>query len=416
MNALKFILRSTLRHYLTPALFLACASVSAQRMSREQAVQTALQNNQLIKSAEYQIEYYKQLKKTGTDVGKLSAMWMHGQYNSIYQDNNFTLTQTIPFPTALGSQVRLGKEQVIGSQKNLVATQNTLVFDVKSAYEQLLYQEALKKLLGTQDSLYTDFAKASSLRYKTGESNLLEKTTAETQLLEVRNLTRQNDADIQISQTRIQALLKSDSPVIASDLLTRLSPPDEGSTFKNNPQLDFLRQQVNVSTQMKRVERNRMLPDIMVGYFNQSLIGVQNINGTDQFFDASKHFQGFELGLAIPIWFSPQLARSKAAAFQEEATRKHAEYFETTLTGSYIQALQEFDKNQASLAYYENSALQNADLILTQARKAYRGGEIGYIEYLQSLRSALTIKSNHLIALNQYNQSIIKLEFLIGKF
>lgn len=398
-------------------LFLLNASlVLGQKMSRDEVVQAALQNNQMIKSAEFQVEYFKQLKKTGTDIGKLSAIWMHGQYNSIYQDNNLTLTQSLPFPTALGSQVKLGKEQVIGSQKNLVATQNALVYEVKTAYEQLLYQEALKKLLVSQDSLYTDFAKASSLRYKSGESNLLEKTTAETQSMEVKNLVRQNDADIQISQTKIQALLKSESPIEASDVLRRQAPPDEAISFQSNPQLDYLKQQVTISGQFKKLERNKILPDLMVGYFVQSLTGIQNINGQDQYYPRSSRFQGFQLGVGIPLWFAPHIARSKAAAYQEEASRKNAEYFETTLGGAYSQAMQELEKSQAGLIYYETSALQNADLILSQARKAYRGGEIGYIEYLQSLRNALTIKSNYLLSLNQFNQSIVKLEFLLGKF
>ena len=401
---------------LTILFLLSSSIVFAQKMTRDQAVQTALQNNQMIKSAEFQVEYFKQLKKTGTDIGKLSAIWMHGQYNSIYQDNNLTLTQSLPFPTALGAQVKLGKEQVIGSQKNLIAVQNTLVFEVKMAYEQLVYQDALKKLLLSQDSLYTDFAKASSLRYKSGESNLLEKTTAETQSMEVRNLVRQNDADIRISQTKIQALLKSQSPIEASDILRRQVPPDEAISFQSNPQLDYLKQQVTINGQFKKLEQNKILPDLMVGYFVQSLTGIQNINGQDQFYPRSYRFQGFQLGVGIPLWFAPHIARSKAAAYQEEASRKNAEYFETTLGGAYSQATQELEKSQAGLTYYETSALQNADLILSQARKAYRGGEIGYIEYLQSLRNALSIKSNYLLSLNQFNQSIVKLEFLLGKF
>ena len=232
----------------------------------------------------------------------------------------------------------------------------------------------------------------------------------------MKNLARQNEADIQISQTRIQALVKSDQPIVAGDILQRQPAPDEATTFQQNPQLDFLKQQVVVSGQFKKVERNRVMPDIILGYFNQSLTGIQNINGQDQYFGRDKHFQGFQLGLGIPLWFTPHVARAKAAAFQEDASRKNAEYFETTLKGAYEQALQEYDKDLASLNYYETSALQNADLILSQARKAYRGGEIGYIEYLQSLRSALTIKSNYLLSLNLYNQSINKLKFLLGKF
>src|SRR5258706_5587348 len=189
----------------------------AQKLSLDQAVQTALKNNLGIKSAEYQIEYFKQVKKTGSDIGKLSAVWMHGQYNSAYQDNNLTLSQTIPFPTTISNQIQLGKEQVIGAQQNLVAQQNNLVFEVKSIYYLLLYQGAVTKLLLSQDSLYSDFAKASALRYKTGESNLLEKTTAETQLMDLENQQRQNEADLRISGAHLQALLKSEAVVEAID-------------------------------------------------------------------------------------------------------------------------------------------------------------------------------------------------------
>jgi cobalt-zinc-cadmium resistance protein CzcA len=163
------------------------------------------------------------------------------------------------------------------------------------------------------------------------------------------------------------------------------------------------------------VEKSRVLPDLSVGYFTQSLTGVQNIDGIDTFFPSSKSFNGFQLGLNIPLWISPHLARAKAAGFHEEMVRKNTENFETQLKGSYVQAVRELEKNETSLRYYEESAIKNADLLISQSRKAYRGGEIGYIEYLQSLKMALLIKSNYLTSLTQYNQSILKIEFLIGK-
>ncbi|MCX8490397.1 MAG: TolC family protein [Cyclobacteriaceae bacterium] len=392
-----------------------CAN--GQSVSQEEAVEIALKNNQHIKSAGFGIEYYKQLKKTGTDIGKLSAVWMRGQYNSIQQDNNFSLSQTIPFPTTLANQVRLGKEQIIGGQKNLIAIQNEIVFQVKSTYEQLLYQDALRNLLLSQDSLYHDFVKASLIRFKTGESNLLEKTTAETQSYEVKNQLNLNEADIKISATHLQVLLKADHPVYNSDKLSKRMVPENIDTvsLKNNPQLNLLQQQVTINDRIKRVEKSKILPDISVGYFTQSLTGFQNVDGVDVYFPASRAFQGFELGLNIPLWIGPHLARAKAAFYQQEASRKNVEYYQTTLQGNYLQALRELDKNLASLSYYESSALKNADLLITQSRKAYRAGEIGYVEYLQSLKTALSIKNNYLLSLTHYNQSIIKLEFLLGK-
>ena len=390
----------------------------SQKITEAEAINTALENNQLIKSAESQVDYFNQLKKTGSDIGKLSAVWMKGQYNTIEKDNNITLTQSIPFPGTIAAHMQLGEERIIGSTKNLQSAKNNLVYEVKSVYELLMHQKAFQNLLLSQDSLYSDFARASSLRYKTGESNLLEMTTAETQSQEVKNMVRQNEANIYMSQKKLQTLLKSEVLVDAANTFGKriLDVDPAASALESNPQLQYSQQQIKITEQEKRVERNRLMPDFTVGYFNQTLIGYQNTTGTDTFYGKSNRFQGFSVGLAIPLWFAPQMARAKAASFMEESTRQSADYFRTTLTSEYEQALRELDKNQASLTYYESSALKNADLILTQARKAYKGGEIGYVEYLQSLRSAITIKTNYLQALNQYNLSVIKIEYLTGKF
>jgi cobalt-zinc-cadmium resistance protein CzcA len=262
-----------------------------QNISQDEAVQIALKNNQLIKSAEFSIDYYKELKKTGTDIGKLSAVWMRGQYNSLQQDNNLNLMQTIPFPTTLANQVRLGKEQVIGGQKNLINIQNEIAFQVKTIYEQLLYQDALQSLLLSQDSLYQDFARASSVRYKTGESNLLEKTTAETQSFEIKNTLIVNEADIKISATHLQALLKAEMPIYNSEKIAKRALPQNLDTvsLKSNPQLNLLQQQVIINARIKSVEKSKVLPDLTVGYFAQSLTGFQNIDGVDTYFPSSKY-------------------------------------------------------------------------------------------------------------------------------
>jgi heavy metal efflux system protein len=389
----------------------------AQPMTETEAIHTALQNNQLIKSAEFEVDYYKQMKKTGSELGKLNVVWMRGQYNTIEKDNNITLTQTIPFPGTIRATLKLGAEQVRGADKNLQVAKNNQVFAVKSTYEQLLYQLTVRELLLSQDSLYTDFARASAIRYKTGESNLLEMTTAETQLQEIKNSIRLNEADIYMSQMQLQVLLKTDAPVDVSAKLTkRILSLDSMHALESNPQIQLANQQVKINQQLKRVENSRLAPDFSIGYFNQTLIGYQNTTGSDIFYDKSNRFSGFTAGIQIPMWFAPQAARAKAASHLEEASRETAEYIRHTLFSEYEQALRELDKNQASLVYYESSALKNADLILSQARKAYQGGEIGYVEYLQSLRNAISIKSNYLQVLHQYNLSVIRVEFFIGKY
>ena len=46
--------------------------------------------------------------------------------------------------------------------------------------------------------------------------------------------------------------------------------------------------------------------------------------------------------------------------------------------------------------------------------KTTTGGEVGYMEYSQSLARVITVKTNYIEALAQYNQAVLTLEFLAG--
>ena len=285
-------------------------SATAQKMNRVEVVQAALANNDQIKAAAFQTEQAKQLKKSHADFGNFSATLMKGEYNTIQQDNNLTFTQSIPFPVTLASQVKLGKEQALGAERNFTVTQNNLVYQVKTTFELLLYHSAQQQLLLSQDSLFTDFVRAASVRFRTGEGTSLEKATAESQLLEVKNRIQQNEADIYILQTRLQVLVKSNDLIIAVDDFVKLNPAT--GSVESNPTLLYELQQTNISKQALRVERNKFLPNLEVGYFNQTLIGFQNTTGTEDFYGKSKRFQGFIVGVSFPLWVAPQIARSKA--------------------------------------------------------------------------------------------------------
>lgn len=392
-------------------------NAQTQTLTLDEALKKALENNASIKSSGRLINYQQQLKQTSTDIGKTSLSLMHGQYNSIKTDNSFTITQNIPFPTVFTSQNALGNARVKGAELNLNASKNELTKSVKHTYYQLLYLQALHQLLLQQDSIFSGFEKAASTRYRVGETNLLEKANAETQAVESKNQVLQNNADLEIYTFELQALLNTKEQIkIAEDNLQKREfniPGDEVVTSKN-PFLALLKQEIEIAQKAKNAEVSRALPDFTLGYFNQSLIGFQNVNGQEIYYDASKRFTGFQLGVSIPLWFIPEATKIKAATINKEIAENNLAYAETKLHAQYKQAIQEYLKSKNSLEYYEKNALPNADLIITQSQKAFKAGEIGYVEYLYGIRNAISIKSNHLQALNQYNQAIIQLEYLAG--
>ena len=395
------------------------AHTQVQTVSLEQAINQAVQNNKSITAGKLEIDYQKQFKKSLTEMPKTNIGLQYGQYNSINKtDNLFTASQTIPFPTVFAANKALGNSLIKGSELKLAVAENELVYQVKQVYGTLQYLHAHKQLLVQQDSIYKGFVKSAALRYKTGEGNLLAKTIAETQSNEVQNLLSQNNADIQIYFSQLQTLLGSKENISISDILLTEKPISvltDTNAVNSNPMLVYLTQQIDIADKQKRTETAKILPDITVGYFNQTLIGFQNVNGTDKYFDGSNRFQGFQIGVGISILNSAGRARAKAAEVNKQIAGNHYELNQSVIQSQYQQAVQEYLKNKGSLDYYKTAALPNADLILKQTIASYSKGEIGYAEYLMGIKNAIGIKENYLKALHQYNHSIINIEYLSGR-
>jgi cobalt-zinc-cadmium resistance protein CzcA len=341
---------------------------------------------------------------------------MHGQYNSyVKSDNSISITQTIPFPTVFTSQNGLAKARLLSSEIQKQNIQNNLVYKVSVTFYQLLYLEAKQKLLLKQDSIFSELARASQIRYETGETNLLEKISAETQWNEVKNQLQQNEADMAIHQRQLQIYLNSEQVVNANgDLENLLSLDKEGLNVNSNPGIKFTQQQEVIAGYQKKVESAKFLPDIHVGYFNQSLIGFQNVNGSEQYFGSSDRFQGFQVGLSIPIWFVPNAAKVKAASFQRDLMTKELELYEISLRGELEKSIKENEKTERSLVYYKNHALPNVDKLIRQSDLSFKGGEIDYTTHLINLKNATSIQDGYLTALHDYQLSILKINFLTG--
>jgi len=394
------------------------AQQNLQQLQLSEALSIALRNNSSIKSAEYDITTNRELKKTASDIGKTSIAGTFGQYNSyVRSDNNITISQSIPFPTVFTATAKLGTARIRSSELLLGVTQNELSFQVKSSFYQLAYLKTLDKWLLHLDSIYTAFQRAASLRYQYEETNLLEKTTAETQAVQIRTLLRQNDADIKIFQTRLKTLLNTDEQLdIAFDSLSarEISLPDT-SSLTNNPLLNWFRQQIMVAEKQKIVEKNRLLPDLSASYFTQTLIDTQLKAGSSDLAGSSDRFQGFGVGISIPLWIKPQVAKVRAAESQLKANESMYAYQEKNFQGRLNELIQDYQKYRESLSYYLEASLPNTELLLNQSQRAYESGEIGYVEYLQSLRTATEVRTGYLATLNNYNQSVISIEYIIGK-
>ncbi|MCC7302805.1 MAG: CusA/CzcA family heavy metal efflux RND transporter [Bacteroidia bacterium] len=403
-------------------LLLSFGSANAQspkQLSVTDAVDLALKNNLQIQSEQLNVQSSTALKKSTFELPKTEFNYQYGQYNSISMDNGFQLTQGIPFPTYYSAKSNLYTAEIKGSELQQQLTTAEVKAKVQLYCYQILYLQNVKKQLQNLDSLYNNFVNAASLRYKTGETNLLEKTTAETKRGQLSLLLKQYESEYVSVYAALKALVnsKEDFVITGGEKLEplTLSQAFDTTLLVNNPSLKLLYQQAIIAEQNKKLELASTLPDFKVGYFNQSIIGFQNVNGSDVYFDASKRFTGFNVGVSIPLTFFSNSAKIKSLSLQQQSLQLNADNAKLLLQSQLQSAFQQYNQNLAQYNYYKTTALSNAETIVKTAEIGFKSGSINYIEYLTALQTATDVQLGYLQSINQLNQSVININFLTNK-
>ncbi|MEI6575623.1 MAG: CusA/CzcA family heavy metal efflux RND transporter [Bacteroidota bacterium] len=404
---------------LTGTTYISHAQPAKSRtLSLQDAIQMALDKNYTLHTAALTVKEQAAQKGAAWDIPKTSIDGQYGQFNSNTNDNSFTISQSFAFPSVYVNQQRLARANVKSSQYQEKAQQLEVATQVKQVYWQLVYLYSRSRQMQTKDSLFSGLSRAAELRAKAGETNRLEMITARSLSLEIKNELNQLNADIGIYKHKLQILLNSKEEFSPADTqLKRLgfSVLPDTLSLTQNASLSRAAEEAEVMRLQKKVEFSKMLPDLSVGYFSQTIIGTQEINGAGRTFGSSDRFTGLQAGITIPLWFIPNTSKIKAAGIREQIARNEAEALAKSSRDNYQALLDEYNKYSSSVNYYEQQANAEADLIISQANLSFKAGAVDYLDYVMSLNTAMSIKQNYLEALNNYNQTLINIDFISGK-
>lgn len=389
--------------------------VHAQTLTLDEAIQKALKNNAGLQSSAYTVQQQHALIRASAELPKTDVNLMYGKYNSINNDNNITITQSIPFPVTLSRQIQLAKKQYSLAESDYGYMRQQVVAEVKSVFYQLLFLRERLRLRRQADSLMAELAKAAAVRYRTGEGTLLEQTTAETQYREAQLQLVQARAEYTSQLSRLSALVNAPVSDVEGTLHERDLHIADSLLAEDNPLWRREAMRFETARAATQAEKSRLWPDLRVAYFNQTIIGVQNIDGTDVYFGAGTRFSGFEAGITLPLWLIPYQSRIKAAKLNEQASAAALQQTKLQVQSRWMQLMQELKATAEMLQYYRQRGLPAADLMVEQSRKAYKAGEVHYMIALTSHQQALRIKEDFASARNTWNQLVIELEFLTGK-
>ncbi|HRG57977.1 MAG TPA: CusA/CzcA family heavy metal efflux RND transporter [Bacteroidia bacterium] len=378
------------------------------------ALDSVILNNLILKSEKFNVEYYKQLKKSAWNIDQTSVITEYGQVNSIYYDTKFSITQGIKFPTYYIKKMEILNHEWEKSTYSLEAKKCELKKEVSYLFNQLIYTKKLMQLFQESDSIYDIYVYHAKLKFEKGENNLLEKNSA---------LWHQAQIKIQLNQVNIEYenlllefnLLLNTKNLYApqwEDKYIKLEANINDKLLENHPSLLMIKQDKLIANNRLSIEKSMLLPIIHFGYNNMSIkgIGADNIQ-----YGANQRFQSFQAGLGIPLFFNSQYAIIKAEKLQELKFENEYLLKSKSLNLAYTKAVQQYQASAKKLNYFEKEGNELANQMSKSLAQQHQGGNISYIEWVLLQQQIISIKSSYLEALKELDNAIVELNYLNHK-
>ncbi len=376
-----------------------------QYISVDSAIQIAVKNSLVIKAEKQQYEYLQLLTKTAYDIPSTNLGTELGQVNSSLFDAKIGISQNIKFPVVYKKQKEILIQETKVTIWNEVIQKKEIAKNVTKVFYEMVYLAEKEKLLLKVDSIYTMFLQKSNLRFKNGETNILEKTTAENQLGQIKiQIVELRNNYLQL-QNQLKFLLNTDAvfePSYINFKLQFLENINE-STFISQPQIKLLEQDYVINNAKIALEKTKKLPEINGGLYMQSF--------RDGISFRSKNLGSYiQFGLAFPFFNTSIKNKIKALSINNKITDLKIEIAKSQMQQFYIQQLATYKKYKASIAYFDNEIFKNINLIYSTANKKFNNGDINYIEWVMLINNNTELESNYLETIKKMNDVIIDLQ------
>ena len=362
----------------------------------------AIQNNKGIKAAQLQVDKTQSTIKSAYTFDKTNVYYSYDQSNLAMNNQPlkvFGVQQRFSFPTVYGAQKKVYSSEYEKEKANFDIQKNKLSLNVSKSYQHIVYLQHQEKLYYYLDSLYQNFSKASDRRFELGETNYLEKITAQAKFRQIKTKLSQIDKDKKAQYDLLQSLLQSDEiTVIKSNEIKPLN------TLNNVPNkllyTTYLESITKIYKSQIDLQKKSWLPDLNLDYFQGKNSGI------------SQSLHGFQIGIGIPILFSGNVSKAKVAQLELQSWEQQKQNEELKIEQYIKEKTNELAKYQEAINYYNLYGKKLSDEIIKVGNSSFKNGEIDFFQYIQSLENATTIQVDYLDTILQFNDTQLDLQYL----
>ena len=383
-------------------LFSICSFAQNTKKSLEDLITIATENNAGLKASRLKVEASNSLISSAFNFDKTEVYYGYDENNLAINEEPigvFGVQQEFLFPTVYFSQRKLNKANYVLETSSNAIKEKALKREITSSYYRYLYAVEKERIYKTLDSLYQNFATIAQRRFELGETNYLEKITAKSKQRQINLNFVKAIEDVQIAYSQLMSIVQSeDSLVVATQPLTKetLKVVD----LNESPELSFFNANVLVAERKNQLEKQQLLPDITLNYFQGTNSGINT------------NLYGYQLGLKIPLLFMEKTSKIKASKIAEDIASEQLQDYTIQIKTKSRVLRSQLNQQQKALNYYEQEGAELSKEILKTANSSFKNGEIDFYQYILSLENAYEIQLNYLENLNTYNQTVIAINYL----
>lgn len=367
----------------------------------DRLIEAALASNKELSSYQLQTQASKANINTAFDFDKMTVYYGYDENNVAPNDKAlrvFGIEQTFSFPTVYGTQKKVYKSQWEQNKALYEIQKNKLVLAISFVYEQIVYTQNKETLYTQLDSLYSAFSKAGSRKFELGESNYLEKITAEAKSKQIYTTLIQLKSQKQALYEQMKSLVQSEEDFQISNNQLNLLYLDNVSIGKEL-QRNYMETVSNTYSSQLKLQNQNWLPDLSVELFTGTNKGL----GYRQ--------NGFQIGVAIPLFFSGNISKKKTAKLEQQSWEAMRSNREVQMESFYMQKQAELNQHREMIKYYTENGQKLSKEIIKTADMSYRNGEIDFFQYIQSMENAISIEVDYLDNVLSYNKSYLELHY-----
>jgi cobalt-zinc-cadmium efflux system outer membrane protein len=377
-------------------------------LSVAKALEIAYQHNPRINQLQNQVEAQRKQQSLSLGINDPEVTFAReGIDQGAFAEQRWVISQSLDFPLTGYYRFQGEKASTSSLELELQASKLQLKADVKSAYTALAYAIESSHLARERVDLFKNLRDAAQARADLGESSEIDAMQADLQLTEAQNNMEkayQNIMDARYNLFETIGLDEEDQtydisfPDTLHYVAVDVNQDEVLQRLQNHPQLQQISKQQLAASYQTKVAKSGYLPDLNLKYYRQDFG-----NGFD--------FNGFEVGVSIPLWFGiNQSSRVQQSKARYRAVEWQYQEEQLSLKKQAEQAWHGYETTQANIKRFRESIQAKSQELVDMTQKGYRLGELDLLTLLEAQRTYLRTQQAYYETLRDYYLRVIELE------